>query len=178
MAYNNINNLATLVTNIEVIQQCITNANFDKYLISDDIIKLAEITHIEKPLGREFYEEMVTQHAGASFTAANQTLFDDYLKRTLCWFVKFELMNDVQNNTTSAGIVTNIDDFSEPVDPAMFNMMKQDVFRKANLFLQDMLDFLNDKNQVGSYPTYHNNAHDTDVLGDSSANKAHGIIFY
>lgn len=178
MAYNNINNLAPLVTNTEVIVQCITNVNFDKYLISNDIIKLAEITHIEKPLSRPFYEEMVTQHAGGTLTAANTTLFDDYLKRTLCWFVKFELMNDIQFNTTSSGVTTMIDDFSNPVSPEQFNLMKQDVFRKANLFLQDMLDFLTDENNLANYPTFKNNNHDTDVLGDSSANKAHGIIFY
>lgn len=178
MAYNNINNLTTLVTQSEVITQCITNVNFDKYLISHDIIKLAEITHIEKPLGRPFYEELVTQHAGASLTAANTTLFDDYLKRCLCWFVKFEVMNDVQYNTTSSGIVTNIDDFSQTVSNEQFNLMKQDVFRKANLFLQDMLDFLTDENNLANYPTFRDNKHDTDVLGDTSANKAHGIIFY
>ena len=178
MAYTNVNNLSPLVTNVEVITQCITNSNFDKYLISQDIIKIAEITHIEKPLGREFYEEIVKEHHNASLTAANTILFDDYLKRTLCWFVKFEVMNDVQNNTTSAGIINNIDEFGSTVDHKAFDLMKQDVYRKANLFLQDMLDYLNDSTNISSYPTYKNNAHDTSVMGDSSPNKANGIIFY
>ena len=177
MAYTNINQFDRLITNQEVIIQCITNANFDKYLISPDIIKIAEITHLEKPLSREFYEELVTQHDSAgTLTADNQTLMDDYLHRTLAWFVKFEMMNDIQNNTTSSGIMNNLDDFGAVVDHKSFDMMKQDVYRKANLFLQDMLDYLGA--HLSTYPTYKNNTHDTSVLGDDSTNKANGIIFY
>lgn len=179
MAYTNINDLDRLITAQEVIDQCITNGNFEPYLINADIVKLAEITHIEKPLSREFYEELVTQHdSSGTLTAANQTLMDDYLHRTLAWFVKFEVMNDVQHNTTSSGIVTNIDDFSREVSPAQYNLMKQDVLRKANLFLQDMLDFLNDSVIVNNYPTYKKYAIGSSILGDNSANKSAGIIFY
>jgi hypothetical protein len=96
----------------------------------------------------------------------------------LAWFVKFEVMNDVQHNTTSSGIVTNIDDFSREVSPAQYNLMKQDVLRKANLFLQDMLDFLNDSVIVNNYPTYKKYAIGSSILGDNSANKSAGIIFY
>ena len=178
MAYTNINDKNTLVSSTEVRLQCINDANFDIQDISTDVIKIAEITHIEKPLSREFYEELVTQHHGGTLTAANTTLMDDYLHRCLCWFVKFEVMNDIQHKTTSSGIVTNIDDFSQEVSPAQYNMMKQDVLRKANLFLDDMLDYLNDSTNIQSYPTFKDNNHDTSVLGDDSVNKSGGIIFY
>lgn len=178
MPYTNINNLTELVTPNEVRLQCINDANFDINDIGKDLIKLAEITHIEKPLSREFYEELVTQHHNATLTVANTTLLDDYLYRCLCWFVKFEVMNDIQHKTTSSGIVTNIDDFNTEVTPAQYNMMKQDVLRKANIFLQDMLDFLNDSANINNYPTYRDNGGDKSVLGDATTNKSAGIIFY
>jgi hypothetical protein len=177
MPYTNVNNLAPLVTPAEVITESITNLNFDTTLISENIVKLAEISHIEKPLSREFYEELVTQHAGGTLTVANTTLFDDYLKRTLCWFVKFELMNDIQHNTTSSGIVTNIDDFSESVTPQQYDLMKKDVYRKANIFLQDMLDYLNDSVVITSYPLYQKYGEGS-IINNDSTNKKAGIIFY
>ena len=178
MAYTNVNNLGTLITPAEVIATAMTNQTFDTALITSSIIKIAEITHIEKPLSREFYEELVTQHDGGALTVANQTLMDDYLHRCLAWFVKLEAMNEIHNNVTSSGVMTNIDDYSVKVSPAEFNMMKQDVDRKANIFLQDMLDYLNDTVNIQSYATYEANAGNSSIIGDDTTNKKGGIIFY
>ena len=177
MAYNNVNHLNGLVTKTDVINTAFINATVDKQLIPKSIIKIAEIAHIEKPLGRPFYEEMVIQHNG-SMTAANTVLYEDYLKRCLCWYVKLEAMNEIQNQVSSSGVMTNIDDYSTKVSPAEFNLMKQDVHRKAQLFLQDMLDFLTDENNIGNYPTFRDNVHDTGTINDGSTNTKGGIIFY
>jgi len=177
MAYNNVNNLATLVTKTDVIQTAFINSTVDLEIIPTSIIKIAEIAHIEKPLGRPYYEELVIQHSGV-MTAPNQVLYDDYLKRCLCWYVKLEAMNEIQNQVSSSGVMTNIDDYSTKVSPAEFNLMKQDVHRKAQLFLQDMLDYLSDENNISLYPTYRNGRHDTDTINDGSTNTKGGIIFY
>ena len=87
---------------------------------------------------------------------------DDFLVRCLSWFVRFETLNDLQYNTTGTGIMENIDDFSQAVSPKQFDLIKQDVYRKATLFLQDMLDYISDE----------------DAMGDVTANKQGGIIFY
>tara|TARA_R100001530_G_scaffold28913_2_gene22849 strand:+ start:616 stop:1158 length:543 start_codon:yes stop_codon:yes gene_type:complete len=180
MAYNNINNLDPLILATEVISISMVSQVFDTALLTSSIIKIAEISHLEKPLSREFYEELVTQHdSGGVLTVANQLLMDDYLTRCLAWFVKLEAMNEIQNNVTSSGVMTNIDDYSVKVTPAEFNMMKIDVERKAGLFLQDMLDFLTDATNINNYPTFRDNTHDTDIINDgSAANKKGGIIFY
>lgn len=179
MAYTNINDLDTLITSAEVITTAMVNSTFDTQLITTSVIKIAEIAHLEKPLSREFYEELVTQHdSTGTLSASNQTLMDDYLTRCLAWYVKLEAMNEIQNNITSSGVMTNIDDYSTKVSPAEFNMMKIDVERKAGLFLQDMLDYLNDSVVINSYPTFKNNTHDTSTMNDGTANKKGGIIFY
>jgi len=178
MAYTNINDLNPLVSAATVIQTAMVSQVFDTALITSSIVKIAEITHLEKPLSREFYEELVTQTHNASLTAANSTLYDDYLLRTLCWFVKLEAMNEIQNNITSSGVMTNIDDYSTKVSPQEFNMMKIDVERKANIFLQDMLDFLNDSVVITNYPTYQKHAGHSSIINDDSTNKKGGIIFY
>ena len=178
MIYNNVNNLNRLVTQTEVLAT-LSNVNIDANLITTDVIKIAEITHIEKVIGREFYEELVTQHHNAGLSTANQTLMDDYLVRTLSWFVRFEILNDLQYQTTASGVMQNIDDFSTAVSPKQFDLIKQDVYRKATLFLQDMLDFISNKNNINNYLTYKNSQRkDEDAYGDATANKQGGIIFY
>ena len=98
---------------------------------------------------------------------------DDFLTRTLCWFVRFEVINEVQSNSSSAGIVHNIDEFATIIDPAELNAYKQDTYRKAEIYLKDMLDFMNDSDQNGDYPTYESNKPcNNDVY------KNHGIIMY
>jgi len=178
MNYNNVNNLARLVTQSEVIAT-LSNVNLSPALITIDVIKIAEITHIEKVIGREFYEELVIQHHNGALTTANQTLMDDYLVRCLCWFVRFEILNDLQYQTTASGVMQNIDDFSQAVSPKQFDLIKQDVYRKASLFLQDMLDFISNKNNINNYQTYKlGKDKDYNAMGDVSANKQGGIIFY
>ena len=131
----NVNQYNPLVTAAEVISNSFTNANTDPALISNNSILLTELAHIKPVLGKKFYEEIKTQHHNGTLSTANQTLMDDFLTRTLCWFVRFEVINEVQSNSSSMGIVNNIDEFSSIVDPADLNAYKQDTYRKASVYL-------------------------------------------
>ena len=169
----NTNQYIPLVTAAEVISNSFTNANTDPYLISDNTILLSELAHLKTAIGKKFYEELKTQHNGGTLTTANQTLMDDFLTRTLCWFVRFEVINEVQSNSSSMGIVHNIDEFSTIIDPAELNAYKQDTYRKSEIYLQDMIEFLNDPDNSADYPTYTANA-----PCNTTTYKNHGIIMY
>ena len=112
----NVNQYIPLATAAEVISNSFTNANTDPYLISNNTIMLSELAHIKSAIGKKFYEELKKQHNDGTLTTANQTLMDDFLVRTLCWFVRFEVINEVQSNSSSMGIVHNIDEFSAVID--------------------------------------------------------------
>ena len=101
------------------------------------------------------------------------TLMDDFLTRCLCGFVRFEVINDVQSNSSSMGIVHNIDEFSTIIDPSELNAYKQDTYRKAEIYLKDMIDYIEDDDQSGQYPTYEDNR-----PSGLSVYKNHGIIMY
>ena len=175
----NVNQYKTLATSEEVISNSFTNANTDPALISTNTILLSELAHLKTAIGKKFYEELKTQNnvgdypAAGGLTQANQTLMDDFLIRTLCWFARFEVINEVQMNSTSMGIVNNIDEFSNVIDPSELNVYKQDTYRKAEIYLQDMLGFLNDSDNSADYPTYTANA-----PCNESTYKNHGIIMY
>jgi len=169
----NVNQYKTLATSEEVISNSFTNANTDPALISTNTILLSELAHLKSAIGKKFYEELKTQNNGGTLTTANQTLMDDFLVRTLCWFARFEVINEVQSNSSSMGIVHNIDEFSTIIDPAELNAYKQDTYRKAEIYLQDMIEFLDDPDNSGDYPTYTANA-----PCNTTTYKNHGIIMY
>ena len=169
----NVNQYIPLVTAGEVISNSFTNANTDTALISDNTILLSELAHLKPALGQKFYEEIKTQHNDGTLTTANQTLMDDFLTRCLCWFVRFEVINEVQSNSSSAGIVHNIDEFATIIDPAELNVYKQDTYRKAEIYLKDMIDYMTDSDQNGLYPTF-----DTNKPCNDNVYKNHGIIMY
>ena len=175
----NTNKYKTLTTAAEVISNSFTNANTDPALISTNTILLSELAHLKTAIGKKFYEELKTQNnvgdypTAGGLTQANQTLMDDFLIRTLCWFARFEVINEVQMNSTSMGIVNNIDEFSNVIDPSELNVYKQDTYRKAEIYLQDMLGFLNDKDNSADYATYTANK-----PCNGTTYKNHGIIMY
>jgi len=169
----NVNQYIPLVTAGEVISNSFTNANTDTALISNNTILLSELAHLKPALGQKFYEEIKTQHNDGTLTTANQTLMDDFLTRCLCWFVRFEVINEVQSNSSSAGIVHNIDEFATIIDPAELNVYKQDTYRKAEIYLKDMIDYMTDSDQSGLYPTF-----DANKPCNDNVYKNHGIIMY
>ncbi len=169
----NVNQYIPLVTAGEVISNSFTNANTDTALISNNTILLSELAHLKSALGQKFYEEIKTQHNDGTLTTENQTLMDDFLTRCLCWFVRFEVINEVQSNSSSAGIVHNIDEFATIIDPAELNVYKQDTYRKAEIYLKDMIDYMTDSDQSGLYPTF-----DANKPCSDNVYKNHGIIMY
>ena len=169
----NVNKFIPLVSAGEVISNSFTNFNTDPSLISNNTILLAELAHLKSALGSKFYEEIKTQHNNGSLTTENQALMDDFLTRCLSWFVRFEVINEMQSNSSSMGIVHNIDEFSTIIDPAELNAYKQDTYRKSDIYLQDMLRLLNDKDNSADYPTYTANK-----PCNVTTYKNHGIIMY
>mgnify|MGYP003118817320 FL=1 len=164
----------TLVTAGEVIDKTFTNKNTDPVLVSENTIVLSELAHIRPLLGEKFYAELKLQHDTGTLTADNQAFMTYYLEDTLSWFVRFEVVNDIMSNISSSGVVNNIDEFSRIISQDTYNTFKQDTYRKADIFANDMVDFLNGTDQVGLYPTFSNNK----PKSMSDTYKNHGMIFY
>ena len=163
----------TLVTAGEVINNTFTNKNTDPVLVSNNTIVLSELAHIRPLLGDKFYAELKLQNNTDALSVNNQILMDFYLQVAESWFVRFEVINDIMSNITSSGVVHNVDEFNSVITPSDYNTFKQDTYRKAEIYLQDMLSFLNDSDNSADYPTYTANA-----PCNVSTYKNHGIIMY
>ena len=165
---------ATLVSAGEVIDKTFTNKNTDPVLVSENTIVLSELAHIRPLLGEKFYAELKLEHNNGTLTAANQEFMTYYLEDCLSWFVRFEVVNDIMSNISSSGVVNNIDEFSRIISQDTYNTFKQDTYRKADIFANDMMDFLNGTDQVGLYTTFESNK----PKSMSDTYKNHGMIFY
>ena len=173
----NVRQYNKFVTASEVISTAFTNQATDTALISDAILEIAELAHIKPELGLDMYEELKTQNHNGTLTTANSDLLTHYLKPALCWFVRFEVMNEIQYNTTSAGLVVNVSDFSTPANVEQFNQMKSDTFRKAQVLLDDMIAYITHDDQTNDYPLYGKDS-DSSIPDTDIATKMNGIIFY
>ena len=164
----------TLVSAGEVIEKTFTNKNTDPVLVSENTIVLSELAHIRPLLGEKFYAELKLQHDTGTLSVNNQAFMTYYLEDTLSWFVRFEVVNDIMSNISSSGVVNNIDEFSRIISQDTYNTFKQDTYRKADIFANDMMDFLNGTDQTGLYPTFASNK----PKSMSDTYKNHGMIFY
>ena len=164
----------TLVSAGEVIDKTFTNKNTDPVLVSENTIVLSELAHIRPLLGEKFYAELKLQHDTGTLSVNNQAFMTYYLEDTLSWFVRFEVVNDIMSNISSSGVVNNIDEFSRIINQDTYNTFKQDTYRKADIFANDMMDFLNGSDQTGLYPTFAINR----PKSMSDTYKNHGMIFY
>ncbi len=173
----NVRQYNKFVTASEVISTSFTNQATDTALISDAILEIAELAHIKRELGLDMFEELKTQNHNGTLTTANSDLLTHYLKPALCWFVRFEVMNEIQYNTTSAGLVVNVSDFSTPANVEQFNQMKSDTFRKAKVLLDDMIAYITHDDQLNHYPLYGHDG-DSSIPDTDIATKMNGIIFY
>ena len=169
----NLRQYKSLITAAQVISKSFTNANTDPYLISTNNLVIAELAHVKDKLGVKFYGELKLQNDGGTLTADNQTFLTDYLLDCLAWFTRFEIITEIQMNSSSMGVVSNIDEFSHIVTTDELNVYKQDTYRKAEIFLQDAIEYLNDSDQDGMFPTYESNK-----PCSSGVWKNHGIIMY
>ena len=175
----NVRQYDNLVTASEVISKSFTNQATDLSLISDELIAIAELAHIKPMLGLDMYEELKTQNdSSGTLTTANSDLLTHYLKDALCWYVRFEAMNEIQYNTTSAGLVVNVSEFSSPANVEQFNQMKSDTFRKAQVLSDDMIAYITHEDQTNSYPLYGKDGDSSMPYDGDVAKKMNGIIFY
>tara|TARA_R100000805_G_scaffold10189_1_gene11795 strand:+ start:6552 stop:7091 length:540 start_codon:yes stop_codon:yes gene_type:complete len=175
---NNFMSLATFLTANEVIQKVFTNQNTDPSLISTEIRQIAEVAHIIEPLGRDFYIHLKEAFDGSTQTPDETILMDNWIQPCLAQFTKFEVILEIQNQSTSSGIVGNIPEFASLVSPSDLNVYKQDVFRKGKILKEQMLDFLNDNSN--SYPEYQSESGSGILCSENKSGtvKTHGMIIY
>lgn len=177
MAATDYRQYSNLITAAEVVDIAMTNANMDASIIDDNIVLIAEITHIKQHLGDYFWGKLRRNISEDNLSASESTLLNNYIKPCLALYVKYEVLNDMQYNTTSSGVVTNDDDWSDPVGGSEMSILKDDSFRKAEILRKDMMEWLDDSENDGVFTNYESSLNDKYSSGNN-VTRLGGILAY
>lgn len=168
-----------LITAAQTITYSFTNQNTDPVLISNNLITMAEFAHLKSAIGDTFYlhlKKVFNTPAVGTPSAEDTAFLAEWLIPTFAWFVRFEVINEIQDNSTSSGIVTAMPEFSKAVDAKTLNVYKQDTYRRGNVMLQAMIEFL-DKNAT-EFPEYQSASSVDCSNTKNKVSKQHGMIIY
>ncbi len=120
-----------LITAQQVINLSFTHADTDTYLIKDNHIFLAEVDFIQSKLGEDLYNLIVA----GSLTGKNAILYNSYILPALAYYVKWLVLPDMFANTTTSGIMTNTNEFSNSVSSSGRAELAQNTLNKAVSFI-------------------------------------------
>ncbi|MEK0325080.1 MAG: hypothetical protein QQN63_05185 [Nitrosopumilus sp.] len=144
-----------MLTTVEVIDLGLAQGSFDEELIEDFII-LAQRHYVRDFLGKDFYNEILDQIEGATLTADNTALLDDYLKPMLANYVVYDSLPQIRNNITSAGVMNNSSTTSEASSSTDFALLRNNILQLAQRWEKDAKQFIIDEQDDDStkYPLF------------------------
>ena len=105
------------------------------------VLKLAQDT-LSDVLGGEFYDEIVTQYAAETFSTANDTLYEDYIKDFLAWQTCYYYQKFVNYNATPTGNREFIDENSTIVADVKQYAIDRNISDMVKTYKNKMINFL------------------------------------
>jgi hypothetical protein len=143
-----------LIPNSYLNEACFLSLNADdkKYEI---VLKDAQMD-LEDILGQEYYTEITTQYRAKTFTAPNNTLYEDYLKDFLAWQTFYHYLKFSNVDMTPTGAREFSEDNSTIIADVKMYSLEKNVLNKATRYKFRMLNFLKNEQAKDStaYPLY------------------------
>lgn len=109
-------------------------------------------------LGRSFYEEIETQYEAETLTAANNTLYEDYIKDYLAWQTYFNYLKFANVDATPTGMRTFSDENSTIAQDVQMYSLEKHVLAESNRKKYALINFLKEArlNSSIAYPLWVN----------------------
>ena len=130
------------------------NQEIEDGLINDSITLMQEAV-IKPTFGYDFYNELILQKSGGTYSTANKTLMDSYISWILSFAVWQNLVVSTSYQLNSSGLRLKTSDHSvlaESVDIQYCRSYTQNFIDSTR---RSMFDYMEDNKT--SYPTYFNN---------------------
>ncbi len=123
-------------------EACFLSLNIDekKYKM---VLKLAQ-EDLSDILGGEFYEEIETQYDpnNDTFTAANATLYEDYIKDFLAWATYHRHLGFSQSESTPSGERSFLDENSTLLTDISLHSKEKNVLSMVTRYKNKLINFL------------------------------------
>lgn len=162
--------MAQFVTAQQVITNVFSSIKTDVNLIKTTTIEQTQLKHIRPVLTEDLYDLIVSENNASSLSAVNQTIFDTYIVPAMYWFVKYDVLIDVQYKSNSKGVNKGFGDFSSQGNNDELSYVMHSAFATGIKILERMTKYIEDNDT--DYPTYNSG---NNVLNDV---KIRGGIIY
>jgi len=167
MAFN-----TELITPEEVSENAINDNYFDTAYF-DNYILTTQRKYVKEVLGVEFYNEILTQVEGASLTADNTIIVNNFIKPMLAHYVVYEVYSKIHTQLTNQGVMENNTERSNQVESFEYSQSRDFYINKADFWRTDMIEYIKEAKKEDStkFPLF------KDCEDTTQLNKK-GIIFY
>lgn len=149
-----------LVTQTEIRDNCINNANFNTALIKDETIKIAELLHVKSVLGDIFYYDVALNSGNYSnlldgvdyVNDAGYILHFEGLKKVICYYALYEALPYVFTQLTNQGLMINDTEFSNNVSTKERASFRSTILTQANMLRDELMDYIH--SEINTYTLY------------------------
>ena len=164
MAFN-----TKIVTVAEVATECIPSSSFDSEVFTNYILP-TQRQYLRDLLGEDYYNIILTSVETTTWVTENETLYDNFIKPMMCWYILYEALPQVRNKVTSQGIMVNDTEFSQQSSRTDYGALRNSILSTAERWKSDLKQYVNDiqEDNTSAYP-------DFDDGKDESSNK-YGFI--
>jgi len=161
-----------MMTSTEVSTQAINDnyfdtAYFDKYILT------SQRKYVKPVLGKDYYNELLTQIAGGSLTTDNTIIVDNFIKPMLAHYIVYEVYSKVHTQLTNQGAMENNTEQSNHANNFEYSQSRDFYINKADFWKKDMIEYIKEAKDDDStkFPLF------DDCDTPPQVNKK-GIIFY
>ena len=167
MAYNQIMMTSTEVSTQAINDNYFDTAYFDKYILT------SQRKYVKPVLGKDYYNELLTQIAGGSLTTDNTIIVDNFIKPMLAHYVVYEVYSKVHTQLTNQGAMENNTEQSNQANNFEYSQSRDFYINKADFWKKDMIEYIKEAKDDDStkFPLF------DDCDTPPQVNKK-GIIFY
>lgn len=139
------------------------SANVDSKKFAHNIL-VAQDIHIKPLIGSECYNDLLTQKAASTLTAANTTLLNTYIKYALAWWTLYLSYPDLYATITPTGVSARAGEEYTPVSSSTLQILINNAKVKAEYYSDQAICYV--KDNISSYPCYNENDCCTTIVGN------------
>mgnify|MGYP003642559847 FL=1 len=150
----------------------VVNLNVDEEILHPQIIK-AQNVRIEKILGTNLFDTVLSEIDAQTYTARITTLLEDYIQPALVEWITYTALPYLNYKLTNKSVSKKSSDNSEPSDLNEVNYLRQNIRDDAEYYSERITKFL-ETNDV-TYPEYKEGNTDCDDIKPSKLNFISGI---
>ncbi len=147
--------MAQLISQAQVISNAFTNKNTSELLIKDNVIEIAQEQHIRPVLTDDLYDDIVAKNNLGPLTDKDKILLEQFIIPALAFYVKFEVLPEINFNTGSKGTRVLGDEVSRSATNQERADLLANIKRHADTLREKITRFIQDEDNIDDFlPLY------------------------